>query len=221
MGGLLNERAAPARHASARVDARTGPREMVRPLADAGVGTQSSFLRKSFELASPGGAETLRISALGLYRAFINGQRVGDDVLTPGWTCYDERLVLPDLRGRRPCCRHGENVIDIWLGDGWYRSQMMWATQPDPQHLGRARSAPSPNCGAGARRCSLETDASWSSGAAAGPEVRHLFRRDLRRPAGRRSTPTRARGRRLRHRRCLSRTRPTAVRELGRFAPVV
>ena len=34
----------------------------------------------------------MRISALGLYRAFINGMRVGNDLLTPGWTSYDKRL---------------------------------------------------------------------------------------------------------------------------------
>jgi len=56
--------------------------EMIHPTTDRGVGTQSSFLRKSFRLSSRGGAGTLRISALGLYRAFINGQRVGNDLLT-------------------------------------------------------------------------------------------------------------------------------------------
>src|SRR5690349_9011791 len=66
--------------------------KMVRPLADQGVETRASFLRKSFRLASLDGAGTLRISALGLYRAFINGQRVGHDQLTPGWTVYTHRL---------------------------------------------------------------------------------------------------------------------------------
>ena len=46
--------------------------QMVRPTADAGVGHPASFLRKSFEIDSPSGGEVLRISALGLYRAFIN-----------------------------------------------------------------------------------------------------------------------------------------------------
>ena len=55
--------------------------QMVRPLADMGVGTQASFLRKSFDLSSIGGSETLHISALGLYRCYINGQRVGNDLL--------------------------------------------------------------------------------------------------------------------------------------------
>ncbi len=102
---------------------------MIRPLADKGVGTRASFLRKKFTLSSRGGAETLRISALGLYRAFINGKRVGDDLLTPGWTVYTARLSYQtyDVGG---LLRDGENTIDIWLGDGWLRSQMGWKANP-------------------------------------------------------------------------------------------
>jgi alpha-L-rhamnosidase len=102
---------------------------MIRPLTDKGVGTRASFLRKKFTLSSRGGAETLRISALGLYRAFINGKRVGDDLLTPGWTVYTTRLSYQtyEVGG---LLRDGENTIDIWLGDGWLRSQMGWAANP-------------------------------------------------------------------------------------------
>ena len=60
--------------------------QMVRPLADTGVGTPASFLRKEVTIGEPSGDEILRISALGVYRAFINGVRVGNDLLTPGWT---------------------------------------------------------------------------------------------------------------------------------------
>ena len=88
--------------------------EMVRPAGDAGVGTPSTFLRKQFELAAPGGREVLRISALGLYRAFINGVRVGDDQLTPGWTSYDKRLRYQTY-DVGTLLRQGSNVIDIWL----------------------------------------------------------------------------------------------------------
>ena len=102
---------------------------MVRPLSDKGVGTPASFLRKSFSLGQIGGGETLRISALGLYRCFINGVRVGNDLLTPGWTAYDKRLsyqtyAVGDL------LKAGENEIEIWLADGWLRSQMMWGQAP-------------------------------------------------------------------------------------------
>src|SRR6476620_12407764 len=68
--------------------------QMVRPTADAGVGHPASFLRKEFDVAAVSGNEVLRITALGLYRAFINGKRVGNDLLTPGWTAYDKRLAF-------------------------------------------------------------------------------------------------------------------------------
>src|SRR3954462_6629651 len=102
---------------------------MVRPAADAGVGTPATFPRKEFDLTEHSGREVLMISALGLYRAFINGKRVGNDLLTPGWTSYNKRLSyqtypVGDL------LQAGRNVIDIWLADGWYRSQMMWARNP-------------------------------------------------------------------------------------------
>jgi alpha-L-rhamnosidase len=99
--------------------------EMIAPTTDRGVGTQSSFLRQTFRRPAGGGPVTLRISALGLYRAFINGERVGSDLLTPGWTSYWDRLSYQtyDVTG---LLRDGDNVIDIWLGDGWYRSRMMW-----------------------------------------------------------------------------------------------
>src|SRR5688572_23044608 len=58
-------------------DSRVWTAKMVRPLTDKGVETRASFLRKTFTISSLGGAGTLTISALGLYRAFINGKRVG------------------------------------------------------------------------------------------------------------------------------------------------
>jgi alpha-L-rhamnosidase len=134
---------------------------MIRPLTDKGVGTQASFLRKSFNLSSRGGAETLRISALGLYRAFINGKRVGDDQLTPGWTAYKERLSYQTY-DVGPLLKDGENTIDIWLGDGWMRSQMGWKQNPVFNTWGS-------DIGAIAElrddeKVVLRTDTSWKSG---------------------------------------------------------
>ena len=134
---------------------------MVRPLSDKGVGTRASFLRKTFTLSSLEGAGTLTISALGLYRAFINGKRVGHDQLTPGWTVYTQRLSyqtydVSDLLVA------GENTIDIWLGDGWMRSQMSWAANPIFNTWGADVGAI-----AELRRGNevlVETDTSWSSG---------------------------------------------------------
>ncbi|HTN62887.1 MAG TPA: family 78 glycoside hydrolase catalytic domain, partial [Devosia sp.] len=133
---------------------------MVRPLADAGVGTRASFLRQSFHVASVADA-VLRISALGLYRCFINGQRVGNDQLTPGWTCYNERLSYQTY-DVASLLRQGDNTIDIWLGDGWYRSQMMWAKNPILNTWGNQIGAVAEL--RSGRDLLVATDATWQSG---------------------------------------------------------
>jgi alpha-L-rhamnosidase len=138
--------------------------QMVRPLADQGVGTPASFLTKTFTLDSVSGGELLDISALGLYRCFINGQRVGDDLLTPGWTSYDVRLsyqtyAVGDLLVA------GTNRIDIWLADGWLRSQMMWGKAPIFNTWGSEIAAIAElRTGSGNGAPLLVTDASWASG---------------------------------------------------------
>ncbi|KQN72495.1 alpha-L-rhamnosidase [Devosia sp. Leaf64] len=103
--------------------------DIIRPLADQGQGTPASFVAKTFSIDQVGGGEVLHISALGLYRAFINGQRVGDDLLTPGWTVYDKRLSFQSYEVS-DLLKSGENRIEIWLADGWLRSQMMWGEAP-------------------------------------------------------------------------------------------
>ncbi|HZY67511.1 MAG TPA: family 78 glycoside hydrolase catalytic domain, partial [Devosia sp.] len=135
--------------------------QMIRPLADKGVGTRAPFLRKTFTLSSRGGAGTLTISALGLYRAFLNGTRVGNDQLTPGWTVYTHRLSyqtydVTDL------LRDGENTVDIWLGDGWLRSQMGWKTQNSLNTWGSEIGAIAELTVGG--ELVLATDTSWESG---------------------------------------------------------
>ncbi len=135
--------------------------QMVRPLADQGVGTPASFLRKRFSLDDVGGEEALRVSALGLYLCFINGKRVGNDLLTPGWTSYDKRLSFQTYRVADLLVA-GENVIEIWLADGWYRSQLMWGKFPIVNTYGDQIAAIAELRGQGA--VIVATDASWESG---------------------------------------------------------
>ncbi|WP_417729077.1 family 78 glycoside hydrolase catalytic domain [Roseovarius sp.] len=136
--------------------------DMVAPTTDGGVGTQTSYLRKTFSVPAGRGAVTLRISALGLYRAFLNGRRIGDDLLTPGWTSYWDRLSyqtydVTDLLA------DGENTIDIWLGDGWYRSRMMWPRNEVINTWGD-RIAAIAEMRTEAGDILLATDATWQSG---------------------------------------------------------
>ena len=64
----------------------------------------------------------LSATAHGIYQAVINGQVVGDEVLTPGWTSYDDRLTFQsyDVTG---LIRAGQNVLGATVADGWYRER--------------------------------------------------------------------------------------------------
>ena len=110
------------------IAARAWTGRMIAPLSDAGQGTQASFVARDFALDTVAPA-LLHISAQGIYRCFINGHRVGSDLLTPGWTCYDDRIAYQTY-DVTALLRAGANRIEIWLGDGWWRSQMMWAMAP-------------------------------------------------------------------------------------------
>ncbi|WP_421760439.1 family 78 glycoside hydrolase catalytic domain [Devosia sp.] len=157
----MNERLAP--HALTQgVQQVPFTAEMIHPTTDPGVGGQSPFVRKSFTVSSGAGPKTLRISALGLYRAFINGQRVGNDLLTPGWTSYWDRLSYQTYNVTA-LLRDGENTIDIWLGDGWYRSRMMWPRQEILNTWGDKIGAIAELRNA-AGDVLLATDSTWQSG---------------------------------------------------------
>ncbi len=76
-------------------------------------------LRKAFTIGRPVTSARLYISALGLYEARLNGQRVGDDVFTPGWTNYFRRVQYHTY-DVTAMLQPGENVLGAILGDGWY-----------------------------------------------------------------------------------------------------
>jgi alpha-L-rhamnosidase len=77
------------------------------------------YLRRGFRIGAPVTSARLHITALGLYEARLNGRRVGDAVLAPGWTDYRQRIPYQtyDVAG---LLRPGENVLGAMLGDGWY-----------------------------------------------------------------------------------------------------
>lgn len=64
----------------------------------------------------------LYLTALGTYAPYMNGKRIGRQVLAPGWTAYDKRLQyqIYDVTEMM----EQENTIEILLGKGWYASPM-------------------------------------------------------------------------------------------------
>lgn len=75
-------------------------------------------LRKVFTLEKKGNAQCM-ISGLGCFVLYINGQRVGDEVLSPAFTDYEKR-VLYCTYDVTELLRQGENVLAVCLGDGFY-----------------------------------------------------------------------------------------------------
>ena len=61
----------------------------------------------------------LKVTALGLYYAEINGVRVGDSYLTPGWTSYNKTLQM-QIYNVTELLKEGENVISITVNEVWY-----------------------------------------------------------------------------------------------------
>ena len=81
------------------------------------------YLRREFNLRdSPISQARLYITALGVYEAEINGQRVGDQILAPGWTVYDKRLRYQTFDVTE-LLTPGANAIGAILADGWYRGR--------------------------------------------------------------------------------------------------
>ncbi|HCC71289.1 MAG TPA: alpha-L-rhamnosidase [Bacteroidales bacterium] len=66
---------------------------------------------------------TAYLAARGMYEARINGKRIGEAYLSPGWTSYKTRLQYQayDITA---LMEKGENSIGVILGEGWYKGRI-------------------------------------------------------------------------------------------------
>ncbi len=80
----------------------------------------SPLFRKQFSSNKKIQSATAYITSHGLYEAQINGKRVGDAYLTPGWTVYKKRLQYQTY-DVTSLLQNGNNAIGVVLGSGWYR----------------------------------------------------------------------------------------------------
>ncbi len=85
----------------------------------------AQYFRRSFELGDNIKSARLYVTSHGLYEAFINGKRVGDQVFTPGWTSYNKRLQYQTYDVTDLLMSRG-NAIGVTVGDGWYRGFLGW-----------------------------------------------------------------------------------------------
>ncbi|KAJ4156205.1 hypothetical protein NW754_007829 [Fusarium falciforme] len=81
------------------------------------------YFRKDFDLSDDLISARLYITALGIYEAEINGKRVGDHVLAPGWQSYHHRHVY-DTYNVTELLQPGHNAIGALVGEGWYAGRL-------------------------------------------------------------------------------------------------
>ncbi|MDX1936764.1 MAG: family 78 glycoside hydrolase catalytic domain [Flavihumibacter sp.] len=89
------------------------------------VNRPAQYFRKEFSISKKIKTATLYITSQGMYEAQLNGQRVGNLYLTPGWTSYNKRLQYQayDVTG---LLKQGANATGVALGNGWYRGYLAW-----------------------------------------------------------------------------------------------
>lgn len=82
-----------------------------------------TMLRRDFDLEAPVRRATLYSTARGFYEARINGRRVSDDLLAPGFTDYHRRQSY-ETYDVTDLLHKGANTLGALLGYGWYAGHM-------------------------------------------------------------------------------------------------
>lgn len=75
--------------------------------------------RRQFKLEGKVRSAKAKVCGLGHFEFKLNGRKVGDHFLDPGWTCYDKEALYVDF-DVTDYLQKGENTIDVLLGTGFY-----------------------------------------------------------------------------------------------------
>lgn len=86
------------------------------------------FLRRAFGIPGAVRQAVLRWTALGVADVFLNGRKVGDEFLMPGWSDFRHRVQVREM-DVTTMLREGENMLGAILGDGWYSGTLGWKNQ--------------------------------------------------------------------------------------------
>ena len=83
------------------------------------------LMRRDFEVSGKIKRAKVYVTAKGLYEFRMNGEKVGKDYLTPGFTNYKCRTQYQayDVTNQ---LKEGKNTVGFILGDGWYKGYINW-----------------------------------------------------------------------------------------------
>ncbi|MFT3888187.1 MAG: family 78 glycoside hydrolase catalytic domain [Arachnia sp.] len=102
------------------LDAADWAARFISPRLIGGLDEPAPVVFGHIDLPAPVVSARLYATARGIYQAAVNGVRVDDTVLAPGWTAYDKRLRYHayDVTNH---LRVGRNEVSALLGNGWHR----------------------------------------------------------------------------------------------------
>jgi alpha-L-rhamnosidase len=112
---------------------------------------------------------TIYATALGTYELWLNGQRVSDARMMPGWTDYRQRAYY-NTYDVTPLVVTGANALGAWVADGWYAGYLGFGIQNGlgPEHTGRSIYGKTPSVMAqleieydDGSKLTVPTDATW------------------------------------------------------------
>lgn len=89
------------------------------------------YFRRAFDVKKKVKSARLYITSQGLYEAYLNGEKIGDQEMTPGWTSYETRLqyqVFDVTEG----CKNGLNALAVMVADGWHRGRINYRGKENP-----------------------------------------------------------------------------------------
>lgn len=95
----------------------------IKPLEN--MGEVCPLFQKQFTVSRPVASAVLRASARGVYTAMLNGQRIGNFVLAPGWTVYEKRIQVQEYDVTS--LLQAGNTLQLQLAKGWYLGRISTA----------------------------------------------------------------------------------------------
>lgn len=90
--------------------------------------TACPIIRTEFQLEKPVREARIYVTAKGTYELRLNGEKVGEDYLTPGWTSYNKRTLYQTYDVTSMLCQGG-NAVGAMIGSGWYKGELGWRSR--------------------------------------------------------------------------------------------
>ncbi|KAI5458782.1 glycoside hydrolase family 78 protein [Mariannaea sp. PMI_226] len=91
-----------------------------------------TLFRKAFDLPENEQSVVkarLYITAHGVYEASVNGHRIGDEEMAPGWTSYKHRLAYQTFDVTAHLAAGKPNVLGVQVAEGWFAGRIGWENQ--------------------------------------------------------------------------------------------